>query len=334
MTQRSLTFSLALVALAPTTVLAQKMEFGDFAEQQAHRAELQGRSATVRHWREQQRMWLLEQRHVGRAEELESRAAGETDPEKARALKEEAELARVHAEAQQAERLAAERQRTQRERVEEDLGLLVDKATVLRQEGHDEEAAELEAEMTAKLRAVDPDSRRINELRKRMVRARLDGRHADADLFRRAADRLRGVLDERYGERAEPAETASRPGDRRSIARELRELRQSVAELRETVAGLARRDAPKVEPAPATPPVEGVVTSIKDKLVEISIGTDDGLRNGHRLIVVDEKVAKYLGRIEIVHVTPDRSVGRVIETANPAVDLVAGHRVRTTLGER
>lgn len=60
------------------------------------------------------------------------------------------------------------------------------------------------------------------------------------------------------------------------------------------------------------PSVEGVVlaASPRSGLVEISIGSDDGLRDGHTLEVY--RLDKYLGRIEVVRTDPDKAVARVI----------------------
>lgn len=72
-----------------------------------------------------------------------------------------------------------------------------------------------------------------------------------------------------------------------------------------------------------TPPpaVDGQVLETKrggrngNDLVEISLGSDDGLLEGHKLSVfrpaAGERHAKYLGEIKIVYVTPDRAVGSV-----------------------
>jgi hypothetical protein len=46
--------------------------------------------------------------------------------------------------------------------------------------------------------------------------------------------------------------------------------------------------------------------------VEISIGSDDGIAKGMRLIVY--RGAKYICEIEITEIYPDLSVGRVIES--------------------
>jgi hypothetical protein len=64
-----------------------------------------------------------------------------------------------------------------------------------------------------------------------------------------------------------------------------------------------------------TPPqVDGVVEAVQGGgLVEIDLGTDDGLMKGHRLEVVrvGPTGSKYVGRIEVVHVAADRAVCRI-----------------------
>jgi predicted nucleic acid-binding Zn-ribbon protein len=78
------------------------------------------------------------------------------------------------------------------------------------------------------------------------------------------------------------------------------------------------------------PPVEGVVLKIdpQGKLVEISIGSDDGLRKGHRLHVYRVKPqGRFVCTIEITQVDPDQAVARIVpnlKQGNPQEgDLVA-----------
>ena len=61
------------------------------------------------------------------------------------------------------------------------------------------------------------------------------------------------------------------------------------------------------------PSVDGFVSRTErrggQQLVEISIGSDDGLKKGHTVEVFNK--TKYLGRLEIIRTAPDRAVGRV-----------------------
>lgn len=84
------------------------------------------------------------------------------------------------------------------------------------------------------------------------------------------------------------------------------------------------------EPAENKPPsVDGVVTAVsKSGLVEISIGGDDGIREGHQLEVFSGN--SYLGRIKIRKIAPDRAVGEIIPEYRKG-DIKKGDRVATRL---
>lgn len=82
-----------------------------------------------------------------------------------------------------------------------------------------------------------------------------------------------------------------------------------------------------------TPPpaVEGLIINTKKdkrngtKFVEVSLGSDDGLTKGHQLYVYrfgtkeNGNRPKYLGKIELVYVDPDKAVGTVIDAAKNGV---------------
>jgi len=79
---------------------------------------------------------------------------------------------------------------------------------------------------------------------------------------------------------------------------------------------LDRHGLDEFEPVDNIPPkIDGVVLAVGDKgLLELSLGSDDGLRAGHTLEVYRHEAAnsKYLGRVEIVDLEPDRSVAKII----------------------
>lgn len=63
------------------------------------------------------------------------------------------------------------------------------------------------------------------------------------------------------------------------------------------------------------PRVEGTITDIRPNgMVEINIGRDDGLLQGHKLHVYRDNagVQSYVGRIEIVNVKPGKAVGKIM----------------------
>lgn len=74
--------------------------------------------------------------------------------------------------------------------------------------------------------------------------------------------------------------------------------------------------SPESAIAGGPPKVDGVILATSsDGLVEISLGSDDGIQRGHTLEVfryVDGAAGKYLGRIEVLHSHPDRAVARII----------------------
>ncbi len=82
------------------------------------------------------------------------------------------------------------------------------------------------------------------------------------------------------------------------------------------------------------PVVEGfVLEAEKNKTnkidyVTISLGSDDGILKGHEMFV--SRPGKYLGKIKIVHVAPDRAVGTVIQRAKNGI-IEKGDNVSTKL---
>ncbi|HVX14687.1 MAG TPA: hypothetical protein VHC22_26095 [Pirellulales bacterium] len=101
---------------------------------------------------------------------------------------------------------------------------------------------------------------------------------------------------------------------------ELGRLKASTQTLVRQVA-LYRTSAEKVgvdinAPTDNIPPkVDGIVLAARaNGLVEISIGSDDGLRKGHQAYIFRQQKgeSKPVAKIEVVEVTPDKSVGKVI----------------------
>ncbi|MBC8353426.1 MAG: hypothetical protein H8E66_15615 [Planctomycetes bacterium] len=77
------------------------------------------------------------------------------------------------------------------------------------------------------------------------------------------------------------------------------------------------------------PRVDGIVTKVGEKtLVEISIGSDDGLRTGHTLEVFRNN--SYLGRVKVQRLEPDRAVCEIIPEYRKGI-IKRGDRVATKL---
>ena len=59
------------------------------------------------------------------------------------------------------------------------------------------------------------------------------------------------------------------------------------------------------------PQARGKVLAVnRDNMIEISLGSDDGLRQGHTVEVF--RGSKYLGRVEVLHASTDRAVGKIL----------------------
>ncbi len=83
------------------------------------------------------------------------------------------------------------------------------------------------------------------------------------------------------------------------------------------------------------PPLDGIVTAVGDRnLIEISLGSDDGLRVGHRVEVYRSNA--YLGYAVVLKTDPDRAVAQVDEKTQRGLvkvrDSVATKLSRTRTG--
>lgn len=86
-----------------------------------------------------------------------------------------------------------------------------------------------------------------------------------------------------------------------------RQLQDKYANLQKVATAMGVDENYNVEHIP--PPVDGYVLKVRDGLVEISLGSDDGLKKGHTLEVY--RGTNYVGRIIIRDVDPDRAVGQI-----------------------
>ncbi len=85
------------------------------------------------------------------------------------------------------------------------------------------------------------------------------------------------------------------------------------------------------EPLDGSPPDRNGTVLVVDrnrKLVELSIGFDDGLRDGHLLDVT--RNGRYVGKLEVVKTEPDRSVGKILADYSQGI-MQEGDRVDTAI---
>jgi predicted RNase H-like nuclease (RuvC/YqgF family) len=77
------------------------------------------------------------------------------------------------------------------------------------------------------------------------------------------------------------------------------------------------------------PRLEGVVTeSAGGDMIEVSLGSDDGLKKGHFLEVI--RGSNYIGRLQVVSTEPDQAVARILKPYQKG-PIRRGDRVRTKI---
>lgn len=110
----------------------------------------------------------------------------------------------------------------------------------------------------------------------------------------------------------------------------VQELIEDNAKYRNWIASLGHD--PSRRPDAVVPRVDGEVLIVRrqntEQLIEISIGSDDGLTQGHTVEVY--RGQRYLGRADIQKTAPDKSIGKMIpRTLNGRIEV--GDRVATKL---
>ncbi len=147
--------------------------------------------------------------------------------------------------------------------------------------------------------------------------AALDSAQQNLARLTKEVDGLRGEIRGAQGERdkhfARVVELTDQIHQTQGELKRLEERRvQLAAQLAQATQVLTANDLTPDTPIDGKPPeVRGKVLAIsQDNMIEISLGSDDGLRAGHTLEIF--RGSKYLGRIEVLHATHDRAVGKVL----------------------
>lgn len=143
----------------------------------------------------------------------------------------------------------------------------------------------------------------------------------DADITRLKNERIQAVLArDSYLDRLKALEK-----EYRQVFKDLERMREQA-----TVGGAAStRGEQQVVLTPPPEDVQGLVKEVlgKERLVSITIGSDDGISKGHTLEVYRlDPEPEYVGIIKIEEVRPDEAVGRIIRERRPIQpkDRVAG----------
>jgi hypothetical protein len=164
------------------------------------------------------------------------------------------------------------------------------------------------------------------------------GRSADTFRFKEENPSLGGELADVKPDRVEhlarARELADQVHEARSVQRQLEQRRhqlaEELAERREIMEKHYRSEEPPADvspPAERDPPAElsGIITNVsRSGLIEVSVGSDDGLREGHVLDVLDQD--QFVTRAVVLKTTPNRSVCR-ISHFGPAMKIEKGYRV-------
>jgi predicted phage tail protein len=130
-------------------------------------------------------------------------------------------------------------------------------------------------------------------------------------------DTLRAEIKQAYADRdAHFKEVVAKTDELNKLLGEKERLAASHSVLAEQVAKaklvLDSRGLDINEPVNGPPKVDGIVLkSSRSGLVEISLGSDEGLRKGHQLVVY-RNGGKYVGKIEVIETRADRSVAKVM----------------------
>jgi chromosome segregation ATPase len=128
----------------------------------------------------------------------------------------------------------------------------------------------------------------------------------------------------------------------RELSRMLETATNNANDLRDRVARfstLLRRnglsdDISTIKGIESPPTVRGEVSRVdpQNRSVEITIGSDDGLVPGHELFLYRVSPRpEFLGKIKIITVDPDQSVGRVIGTTTQGKKIKEGDIVSSTI---
>ncbi|MBL9094072.1 MAG: hypothetical protein JNL96_22835 [Planctomycetaceae bacterium] len=106
------------------------------------------------------------------------------------------------------------------------------------------------------------------------------------------------------------------------LTNQLSQLGTELAKLQNQVKVLVAKQTPATQTSgavadAAAPKLEGIVRAATNDLVEISLGSDDGVARGQTMYVyrpgATAAATKLIGRIEILQTTADVSVGRILE---------------------
>jgi myosin heavy subunit len=147
--------------------------------------------------------------------------------------------------------------------------------------------------------------------------AALDAAQQNLAKLTNEVDNLRGEIRESQTDRNKHFDQVVKLTDQIHQTRgELKRLEerdvQLAGQLAQSKKVLGAHGLSKDTPVDGIPPqVRGKVLAInQNNMIEISLGSDDGLRAGHTLEIF--RASNYLGRVEVLSTSTDRAVGKII----------------------
>jgi hypothetical protein len=207
-------------------------------------------------------------------------------------------------------------------------------------EASEQQVRKLESERVALVERNGQIQTELDQLRQEQRDATAAVAATQANNERLAADATglrQQIRAEQQARDAAFAATLSATEELHQLRNEYETANERQRQLTETTARmthlLRENDIDPATPADAVvPTVDGVVTQLRRvpgaQLVELSIGADDGLKEGNTVEVF--RGSRYLGRVEIMETSPDKSVGRVDRRYQQGA-IQEGDRVATRL---
>lgn len=116
-------------------------------------------------------------------------------------------------------------------------------------------------------------------------------------------------------------------GEKDTLNKYAKDLARNLTSAKEKLDILGITPDTKLDGPPA---VNGVVTAVSNNLVEVSIGRDDGVREGDDLDVY--RGGQYIGRINITRSKDDKAVGEILPSYIKGF-IIKGDRVDSRLSE-
>ncbi len=199
----------------------------------------------------------------------------------------------------------------------------------------DEVVAKLEAALTAKdselqdlRKKRDADLEKLSNDIEELVAAKLERDKAEklVNDLRQEIDGLQENLKSSVNRGATLAAELHQAESSLAMATERKQQLEEQVQTARTV--LQQNGLSLERPKHIVPLVDGVITAVADDLVEVSIGSDDGLQPGHELEVF--RADEYVGRLRVVSVKPDRAVVRILKDYSRGI-VQRGDRVATRL---